>query len=139
MEITVLMDERGPTVDEAKAVKFAELVTTEQRPLAEAAIEVGLPLRALQGSDVVRRRVREIITRGALPEEIAKALVQARLVELVVQDEDLALAHRATESLARVHKMVGPALEVGFSFGPETKEVEDAIKNVTVEPSEASQ
>lgn len=99
----------GLTVVEAKAKSFMELVDNGEDP-KKAADKVGTTLRELKRSGALASVCKELVKRAQdsklLDKKVRENVAKARLVELMVQDEDLKVALGAVKT----------ELEVGRPF-----------------------
>jgi len=123
----------GLTVSEAKTKRFVDLVSEGVEP-KEAAEAVGMTLDRLRKTGALSRAVRELLERVAQDKltdrKNAETLARARLVELMMQDED----HKVALGAARVLHGTGPQLAVQINNNLRTDpEVVESLKSLGLE------
>jgi hypothetical protein len=127
----------GSTVREGQARKLVELVEAGT-PLPEAEEQVGVTLAQLRVGGQLTRAVRGLLQRvgeaNLLLDENQNKLARARLVELMMQDEDPGAAIRAAKAL-----LGGDTTQVNVinqvSSGPPTDPaILDALKSLGLSP-----
>lgn len=97
----------GLSVDEAKTKKFVDLVKGGEAP-KDAAKEVGMSLRRLRETGVLATACRELLGRveseKLLDKKTAEMITRARLLELMMQDDDLKVALGAAKAVVESHR-----------------------------------
>ncbi|HPO87349.1 MAG TPA: hypothetical protein PLN86_16025 [Candidatus Hydrogenedentes bacterium] len=125
----------GKTVLEHKAEKFVELVKRGASP-AEAAKEIGATLAELRRAGTLAKACREAIQRAEeeklLDAEVRKKLRKARLLELMMQDEDKRVAIAAIKADQVEHSVGNPAVAVQLNVIRDQKVVE-MLKSLQIE------